>query len=322
MGLTAAQLEARRAYLGGTDMAALAGMSPYARPIDVWREKVGLAEPRPANTMMALGSLLEPVVAGLFSEATGINVVRPRVPARDRRRPWLGGNLDRYTPGGLLECKWAMRADQWGPTQPDPAQPSRVPPGYLVQVQHYLGITGRPVGYLAVLLGYADFRWYALASDPAAIEVLRELGQRFWHENVVPQVPPEPDGSEEYGAWLAQRYRQDDGSEAVATPQQVLWWQDYLEAEAQVGQAMAQRGKAKQRLQDSMGHTAKLLLPEGHITWRSHPKRNIPWKEVAHDLAHRLARGNPDDLLARVAEPYTTTTTERPWRPHHQPQED
>ena len=316
VGLTNEQLAERRAYLGGTDMAALAGVNPpgWAKPIDVWLDKVGQAVPRAGNTMMSMGSLLEPVVADLFAEATGLTVRRPGGPVRDRREPWLGGHLDRWVGrDGLLECKWAMSRDEWGPTvtleEALDGVEARVPPQYAVQVQHYLNVTGRRWGYLAVLLGYADFRWYALQPDQETHQLLRELARRFWHENVLAGVPPEPDGSDSYAQWLARRYAKDRGTEAVATPAQAVYWRQWLEANAQVTAAEQLREEAKQRLQDSMGEVAKLVLPDGgSVTWRHQERKDTDWAAVAAELA-------PKARLAKLAQAHTTTTVTRPWRP-------
>jgi predicted phage-related endonuclease len=333
VGLSEDQLRERRSYLGGTDLAALAGVNPpgWAKPIDVWLDKRGELPPR-SSPQMSLGSLLEPVVIDLFREATGMRVLRHTQPVRDRHQPWLGGHVDGYTgdwgggsrpdAGGVLECKWAMRSDAWGPTVTnqealDGVAPT-VPAHYMVQLQHYLGVTRRPWGYLAVLLGYADFRWYAVRADQETIGMLQELGRRFWHENVLAGVPPEEDGSESYGAWLARRWAKDAGVEAVATPAQAVYWRDWLEADTQVRTAELQREQAKQRLQDSMGATAKLVLPDGgHVTWRTQERRTVDWEAVAT----QLAKGHKK-YLAELARTHTTVTTTRPWRPQPAKQED
>lgn len=331
MSLTADQLAERRQYLGGTDMAALAGLNPasWAQPIDVWLDKTGQAQPRPTNKMQALGSLLEGVVADLFAEATGQDVRRVTHPVRDRTRPWLGGHIDRYTKdwsgayalhSGVLECKWAESKDEWGPTVTDWTQPAKVPARYMVQLQHYLGVTGRGMGYLAVLLSYADFRWYAIAPDYETIGMLRDLGTRFWHENVLTGIPPEPDGSSSYADWLARRWRQDAGTEAVATTAQERWWADYWANERRRAKAELARDAAKQLLQDSMRSTAKLVLPDGQISWRSYDQQETDWQAVARAMA-----GNDQRLLRRLAKAahdYTTTSTRRPFRPKRDTEED
>jgi predicted phage-related endonuclease len=306
MGLTSEQLAERRSYLGGTDAAALAGVNPpaWAQPIDVYLDKLGLAPERQQSSAMRMGDLLEPIVAQLFTEATGLRQRRTSRPVRSRRWPWMGGHLDRWAEDGLpFEAKWAMGRDEWGPglgsgtpeapvlipAPGDPEYQPRVPLRYAVQVQHYLAVTNRPTGYLAVLLGWGDFRWYALHRDEVMIGQLVELETRFWHDNVLAQVPPEPDGSESYGRHLRRAYANDDGLEAVATPEQQALLAALHDARQQAEAHAKLVATLEQQLQDSMGTTAKLVAPGATVTWRQNkPTLRVQWEALALELMRQL----------------------------------
>lgn len=298
MGLTAEQLEERRAYLGGTDASALAGVNPpgWAQPISVYLEKVGLAPDRPSSRMMGMGTLLEPVVAGLFTEATTIKLRRWGRPVRSRFYPWMGGHLDRIAEdGGVFEAKWSMSKDGWGESLPNatPDEPVIVSPDwkavvplhYAVQVQHYLAVTGRPHAYLAALLGYGDFRWYLLHRDEELIDRLIRLESDFWHQHVLAGVPPEPDGSEAYGRHLRRLYHADDGEEAVATPEQIAMAELVRQWRLSVKADQAHLAEVEQQLQLSMGTTANLVGPGFTISWRqTKPVTKVQWEELATEL--------------------------------------
>ena len=311
MGLTAEQLEERRAYLGGTDAAALAGVNPpgWAQPIDVYLDKVGLSEPRPSSPAMRLGTLLEPVVAELFTQATGIKLRRWSRPVRSREWPWMGGHLDRWaSDGAVFEAKWSLTKEGWGESLPldgtdeaptiipgpgDPDYQPVVPPHYMVQVQHYLAVTERPLAYLGALLGYGDFRWYAIWRDELVIGNLVELERRFWHENVLAGVPPDPDGSASYGRHLRRQLAADDGSEAVMTPEQWQLASEYREARENLAGMARELEERAQRLQLSMGEHARLVGPGVTITWRQNkPSRRVAWEELATE---QLRLGMPPD---------------------------
>lgn len=310
--MTAEQLEARRAYIGGTDAAALAGVNPpsWAQPIDVYLDKRGLAPERQRTSAMSMGAVLEPVVAQLFTEATGIRLRRPARPVHSRRYPWAGGNLDRWAADGLpFEAKWAMRSDEWGPGEVqgviDPEYRPLVPLRYAVQVQHYLAVTGRPAAYLAVLLGYGDFRWYALDRDDELIARLMELEERFWVDHVVAGVPPEPDGSPAYGQHLRRTYPTSDESEVVATPeQQAMLGALRLAREEEAGAAL-RVAALEQRVQESMGTHGRLVAPGATVTWRqTAPRLVVRWEELALRLLRELA-DTAMDKGAGVAWPTT-----------------
>lgn len=345
MSLTAAQLEERRAYLGGTDAAALAGVNPpgWSQPIDVYLDKHGLAPERRASTAMDVGSALEQLVAELATAATGMRWRRREKPVRHPEYPWMGGHLDRVAAGydltllgregqhfeqglerALLECKTATSRKGWGEQGT-----TTVPLHYAVQVQHYLAVTGRPVAVLAVLLGYGDFRWYRLERDEAMIAMLVDLEAEWWRRHGPPNgVPPEPDGSESYGAHLRRLHSEDDGSEAVATPEQLAMLDEYRAANDELVAATVRREAAAQRLQRSMGSHTKLLAAGATVTWRQNkPTLRVQWEALALELVRQVrAHSTPEwappatkkaqaELVRQVARDLDLATEEPGARP-------
>lgn len=309
-------------FIGGTSAAALAGVNrpTWAQPIDVYLELRGEAPPKVGSKMMSMGHLMEPVVADLFTEATGIALRKPAARADrtcsylhpdggctatiSQQYPWAGAHLDRWaSDGATFEAKWGEGRTEWGPgwravsaTRDDgpdvlwaPDEGTRVPLRYAVQVQHGLAVTGRDRGYLAVLLGYGDFRWYVLERDERMIANLMELEERFWRENYLAGVPPEPDGSEAYGKHLRRLYGSDDGTERVATPEQQALVAALREARRAREAAERIEATAAQAVQRSMGETAKLIGPGFSISYRQGAERQkVRWAELATRLAQAL----------------------------------
>jgi hypothetical protein len=60
--------EERRKGIGGSDAAAVAGLSRYRTPIQVYMEKLGLIDPPEENEAMYWGKKLEDLVAEEFSQ--------------------------------------------------------------------------------------------------------------------------------------------------------------------------------------------------------------------------------------------------------------
>jgi putative phage-type endonuclease len=298
VGLTLAQIEARRQFLGGTDAAALAGVNPpgWSQPIDVYLDKHGLAEPRRASAAMEVGNLLEDVVASLATAATGMRWRRRAAPVRHPSRPWMGGHLDRVAAGyedapaghvepgleqAILECKTDAGARGWG------AQGTTVVPlHYAVQVQHYLAVTRRPVAILAVLLPRGDFRWYRLERNEAMIANLMELEASWWQRHGPPDgVPPEPDGSESSGRFLRRHFDADAGEERVATPEQSAMLDAIRAARTAHVNAVLAKDAAEQRLMESMGDTARLVAPGATVTWRQNKDTTrVDWEGYTTEL--------------------------------------
>lgn len=174
----------RRAGIGGTDAAAILGVSPWRSALDVYLDKRGNLEDAADNASMRWGRALEPVIADAYSEQTGIvferglSIVHPQ-------HEELRGSLDGLAADRVVEIKTARTAEGWGEPGSD-----EVPVHYAAQAMHYLLLTGKALVDFAVLIGGSDFRIYTIERDEPTIELLRERELAFWREHVVPGIPP------------------------------------------------------------------------------------------------------------------------------------
>lgn len=180
-------LGARRAGIGGSDASTVAGVNPWSSPYELWCDKLGLLPTSIAereSEAMEWGRRLEPVIAGWFTEHTGIATRRAGLLA-SRARPWQLASVDRLTAdGGILEIKttsWRM-AHEWDDDQvADHAE---------VQTQHYLAVTGRSHAHVVALVDGRTPLLRRVERDEELIDTLIDLERRFWHENVTLGRPP------------------------------------------------------------------------------------------------------------------------------------
>src|SRR3954468_14878507 len=98
-------------FIGGSDIAAILGLSRYKTPLAVWAEKTGQVEPNegPEKLHLTLGRRLEAVIAELFTEKTGLLVQRANERRIHPKYPHFQAQIDRIILGTdeLLECKTA-----------------------------------------------------------------------------------------------------------------------------------------------------------------------------------------------------------------------
>ena len=182
-----AWLEERRRGIGGSDVAAILGMSKYKTPLQVYLDKRGESELTPDNESMLWGRALEPVIRQQYSERTGRDVRVPEKIIYNLDYPFMLANLDGFTDDRrVLEIKTARYGDDWGEPGSD-----EVPVAYLLQVQHYMAVTGFEVADVAVLIGGSDFRLYEVPSDRELQEMVIQREAEFW-QRVVDGNPPEP----------------------------------------------------------------------------------------------------------------------------------
>jgi putative phage-type endonuclease len=218
-GLTHAEwLELRRPTIGGSDLAALAGLSKYASPFSVWATKLGKIDPDPGNEATAIGQELELSVARMFAKREQRAVVQWPVSLRSLKHEFASANLDflivqpsEMFPVGevtlredespppnieaILECKTGAIASPgsphlWlqGPTG------ESIPEGYQLQGMWYLGVTGLDRVEFAALIGGYGLLVRSLFRDEEMIEDLFSVAADFY-QLLITETAPEPDGS-------------------------------------------------------------------------------------------------------------------------------
>jgi putative phage-type endonuclease len=199
----------RGSYIGGSDAAAILGLSPYRTIGEVWIEKVQARErlddgdgtpvdPEVETRFSRWGKRLESVVLDEYQDVTGFEVRRPGLTLyRHPELPFIGGTLDgdvvtghgdkRIVEGKTTDGFLQHRTQMWGPDGSD-----EVPDHYLIQLLVYLIVRrheGFTLGDFAVLIGGNDFRIFHVAYDEELAKVIIQRLSEFW-DLVVNRKPP------------------------------------------------------------------------------------------------------------------------------------
>ena len=189
-------LESRKNGIGGSDVAAILGVSRYKTAAEVWLEKTKPEEVVPVeNEYIYWGNRLEKVVAEEYQKRSGYVLEEPTETFKDEVYPFLLANPDRLIIGktergtGILECKTcsAYKSSEWGEEGTD-----SIPTEYLLQIAHYRYILKVDFVDLAVLVGGNSYRRYTYVRNEKLENKMREKLSIFWTENVMKNIPPEP----------------------------------------------------------------------------------------------------------------------------------
>lgn len=195
--------EERRNYIGGSDIAAVMGMSRWNTPLKLWLEKTGEVEPDDLSQVEAvqLGIELEDFVAQKFAKETGKQVRKQSKMYVHKDYPFIVAHIDRLITGTdeILECKTcgSYKEDEWAEivetVEIDGKKIERiiekVPREYLLQVTWYLGITGKKSAHIAVLIGGQKFKKRKIEFDKELFNVMVEMAKEFWN-CVQTKTPP------------------------------------------------------------------------------------------------------------------------------------
>lgn len=271
-------LQLRREGIGGSDAAAIVGLSPWGSPLSVYLDKRGLASARPVSEAMRQGTDLEEYVARRFAEETGKTVRRCNYILRHEEKPWMLANVDRLVVGedAGLECKTTSAYNAGGYEEGD------IPRHYYVQCQHYMAVTGMERWYLAVLVLGAAFHVFEIERNAEDIAALEEAEERFWHEHVEPGIPPAPTGTGADGEALTILFPHSD--ESVANLHGLEGTADMLlHLKAQKKALEEEIALHEQTLKSAMGTSEKGILDGYRVSWKSSTRTSLDAKRLKAD---------------------------------------
>lgn len=194
-----AWLEARTRGIGGSDVGAICGVSPFTSARQIYLNKTGqyteaLKPGEAAQERMRFGHLLEPIVADEFARRTKDEIkaiYTVNATLRHKDHPWAIANIDyliEYQDGtlGVLECKTTgeYNNDAWASGE--------ILMTYIYQINWYLWILGLEKGAFACLVGGNKFYHYDVwRNDELLNETIIPAAKSFWFDNVLKlQEPP------------------------------------------------------------------------------------------------------------------------------------
>ena len=291
-------LEIRRGYIGGSDAAAVIGLSPYKSAYTLWAEKTGQLPEFEGNITTRVGAYLEDLVGGLWCEETGRQVRRKNRVLVNPAYPWACATLDRVVTGekALLEIKTTnsfpvMRTCRSGDF---PAQ-------WYCQVVHYLAVTGYDKAYLAVLMNCRELLCFELERDEEEISALMEAEREFW-QHVQDKTPPGIDGSESTADTIAAL----SGDSSAGSETALFGRENILDEYTALKRQQKALGERITQIENvikaDMGDSEKATEGGYTVSWKTQTRSTFK--------PDRFRTDYPDIDLT----PYYSTSTSRPFR--------
>lgn len=270
-------LEARRRGIGGSDVSAIMGLNPYRSALAVYMDKVG-AVPVDAETMSEQaywGTVLEEPIARRFAE------LHPELTVRRNNHilintdyPFAIANIDREirdgdeTYGLEIKTVGVRGAKFW--------EDDDIPLPYVLQVTHYMMVTGWKKFYIAALVGGQQYIERVVLRDEDIIQTLAAREREF-HELIINQTPPEADGSVNYTEMLKALYPEAVKGKVIQLPQEMSGTLDgYLsldglvkDAKENLDEITRKRDMFKQEIIKVMGDAERAVLGGTEISYKN-----------------------------------------------------
>ena len=280
-------LAERKQGIGGSEAAAIMGLSPWATPTTIWLDKTGRAAPKEETEAMRIGTALEDFVARRYCQETGRTVQRfnkmvhvdvllgnfDRLVVMDGAK--VASHMGEVRTNLLLECKTSTREWEDG-----------VPLYYQTQVQHYMGLVPclEAADVACLFLGRKHFETYRVDRDQAVIDHMQAYLRAWWQKHIVNGEIPVPTCEADCKLLWA---RSNPGKTVTAS----------AEVEEAVGlyRALNEESKRIEARMDevrggicaAMGDAEILARPDGRpiVTWKSTKDRpRTDWQGLAERL--------------------------------------
>lgn len=163
--------------IGGSDVAAIFGVSPWVTPLELWMIKKGRMKPTAKLNpdQLQMGHLLEPIAAYWYAQKSGNYVYEDTGLYQHADHPYALANFDRrYTRAldgepGICECKSCTyhKADHWA----DDA----IPIYYELQLRFYLSVADVQHGAFSCIWG----------NNPATDLAMPEIERDYAKEDMI-----------------------------------------------------------------------------------------------------------------------------------------
>lgn len=270
-------LKERQCGIGGSDVGAILGVNKYKTPFEVYLEKTEpISEVGEQSESAYWGDQFEEVVAKEFEKRTGKKVRRDRKHYKHKDYPYMVANIDRKIVGenAILECKTANQflANEW--------EEDEIPASYLLQVQHYLFVTGAELGYIAVLIGGQKFIWKEVQRDEELIQMIIEAEKNFW-KMVQDKTPPALDGSSAAEKYLKEKYKDvEEGKSIELGFEYKEKIKTYLEMKEQLKGFEIKVKELENQIKFEIGKSEYAYAPGYSLSWKKVSSNRVDTKKL------------------------------------------
>ena len=289
-------LKLRLKGVGGSDAAAVCGMSRYSSPLDVWMLKTGRKAVTADNEKMYFGRLLEPVLREEFANRTGFKVQECPFMFAYKEFPFMISNIDGVVtePNGnkaVLEIKTTNSVATIKELE------DGLPVEYFFQVQHYLAVTNLNKAYVAVLIGGNDFKIQTVERDDEVIQTIIALESKFWSEYVLKDIQPTADFNSTEA--LNQLYPKSNGKTISLSADADYLVAQYHEIKTAEDELKKAKTDCENKLKALLGENESGVTVSGYkVSWKSYSQSRLDSTKLKAEF--------PD-----IAEKFMTTSSGR-----------
>lgn len=290
-------LEFRKNGIGGSDVAVICGISKYKSPLKLWMEKIGQIEPEEAGEAAYWGNVMEPIIRKEFTKRTGLKVDVINSILRHREHEFMIANIDGYVIDVdknkcIFEAKTASAymAEKW--------EDDKIPDGYMLQIQHYMAVTGFGNAYIAALIGGNRFVYKKIARDDELIDLIVQLEYDFW-ECVINNIPPEIDCSDACTDLMSRLYPSSNSNSILMSDEAMELITQFNSSKEQEKYYSELKDEAANKLKAMLGNNESGKIGDYTITWKNVVSERLDTKLFKAELPDVYEKYTKESTLRR-----------------------
>jgi putative phage-type endonuclease len=307
----------RTQFIGGSDAAAILGVSPWKSAFRLYQEKIGefTEEITPEKQrVFDRGHRWEPVVAEMVidelqEQGRDVQIVCRNYRYSEIMFPFLACEIDMELRIDGEDCNVEIKtvhpfaAKEWGEEGSD-----EIPLHYLAQVMHGLMIVPRRRCIVAALIGVDDLRIHWVDRDEETIAAIRAKEIEFWRR-VQERDPPDPTTAEDV-KWL---YGRDAGIVMDADEEMARICAELHYQKTCASHCEKSIEKLSTRIKLAMGHASTLTYQGQKIaTWKSNKASSVTDWQAAFELLQSNTQASAEEICNAIRGATKTAPGNRP----------
>jgi len=270
--------------IGGSDIAAIMGASPYATAWDVWaRIKQGYQQTE--TPAMRRGKLFEPVLRTIATEDYGLKLLGPKdyrwslesVPMRASIDDAVENDTDKSLE--IIEYKTVSPFTQhnWS---------DGVPLHYQLQCQWYLAAAQASRAHVLALIGLDDVRHYVVEADIALQRRMIDAAIDFWTRYILGTETPAPGKSQLAKAYFDCRFPGEVSAPSVAgTMDDFTMMLKYQSRQRKIKELEEELDEVKNYFRERIGNATRLFVDLHAVTYSAAVQKfSVNWEAIAREF--------------------------------------
>lgn len=294
-----------KGMVGGSDAGTLLGLNKYKSAISLYYQALDIAHlPSKMNSIMLHGKQLEDYVAGCWQYYDGTeegwvantladnkikNYKKDKAIIINPKYPNLFANIDgiitkhpQYSTKGILEVKTmsGYSADTYE---------GGIPPSYLIQLQHYLLVTGYKWGEIVYLKDGRDLGCVTFDADKQIQDSIISASDEFNRRvvlakaaigdeqdpnikmQIASEFEPDADNSMAFNDFISEKHKARENEVTIdGTDEHEEWARAYKDLNFQIKTIESEKQLYQNKLKQVMEANGATImnLPNGRINWR------------------------------------------------------